>query len=427
MEEVIRLFKKIQETPSLNDKKKIIRENSENELFKQCLNFLLDPNIVTGINEKKLHKKLDAKYQLKSLSATCSFEKVIRYLVENNTGKDNDIYELQVFLSGHEDNREFYEQMITKTFRLGANAKLVNECIPGLVSSYDVMLGTSIEKVKLKGNEKIFISRKLNGCRCTFIGDKLMSRQGKEFKGLEHIINDLKNLVPNGTFVDGELLYKNEEGLTDSEAFQKGTGIAMSKDVDKSCLKYVIFDLFPLSEFWRGKSNNPYSIRKKSLVELGKRIATDGTKNLEIVPFYYEGNDHAKIWEGLDFAEAHDWEGVMVNLDTPYKCKRTKNLLKVKKFFTADIVCVGVEEGSGRNKGTLGAIICNYKDNELKVGSGFSDGQRASYWKNPESIVGKIVTIKYKEETKNKDGGISVQFPIFESVRFDKTQPNYDI
>lgn len=46
------------------------------------------------------------------------------YLQQNNTGKDEDIYEIQAFLSGHENDREFYEQMITKKFRLGADESL---------------------------------------------------------------------------------------------------------------------------------------------------------------------------------------------------------------------------------------------------------------------------------------------------------------
>ena len=29
-----------------------------------------------------------------------------------------------------------------------------------------------------------------------------------------------------------------------------------------------------------------------------------------------------------------------------------------------------------------------------------------------------------KEETKNKDGSYSLQFPVFQTVRFDKTEPN---
>lgn len=121
-----------------------------------------------------------------------------------------------------------------------------------MIPIFNVQLGTSIENVKLLGNEKIFISRKLNGTRCVFIGNKCMTRQGKEYKGLDHIITDLQKIVGAETFVDGELLYKNKECLSDSEAFQKGTGIAMSKDNDKTELngimeilkkQYIINDL----------------------------------------------------------------------------------------------------------------------------------------------------------------------------------------
>ena len=56
MEKVIKIFKDIQSTSSLNDKKAIIAANKDNELFKKCLVFLLDSNIVTGISDKKLNK-----------------------------------------------------------------------------------------------------------------------------------------------------------------------------------------------------------------------------------------------------------------------------------------------------------------------------------------------------------------------------------
>lgn len=429
MEEVIKLFKQIQETSSLNDKKAIITANKNNELFKKCLKFLLDGNIVTGISTKKINKKVapSSELALYYLCAHSTFEDVVDYLEKNNTGKDEDIYEIQAFLSGHKENRDFYEQMIAKTFRLGADAKLVNNCIPGLIPTFDVMLGTPIDKVKLKGDEWIAISRKLNGTRCAFIGDKCMTRQGKEYKGLDHIIRDLHRLGLRNCFVDGELIYKNKEGLSDSEAFQKGTGIAMSKGIDKSDLKLVIFDVFPLEEFWSGKSKEPYYERKQMLLEIKEDIELFGdVENVEIIQMCYEGTNHTEIWKWLDYAEEHDWEGIILNLNTPYECKRTKNLIKVKKFFSCDIRCIGIEEGSGRNKGTLGALVCDYKGNKVNVGTGFSDEDRKRIWQHPEKIIGKIITVKYKEETKNKDGGISIQFPVFETVRFDKNEPSYN-
>lgn len=429
MIEVIKIFKQVQETSSLNDKKAIITANEDNELFKECLKFLLDGNIVTGISTKKIKKKVTPSSELAPyyLCIHSTFKDVMKYLQKNNTGKDEDIYEVQSFLSGHEKDREFYEQMITKSFRLGADAKLVNKCIPELIPTFNVMLGTPIDKVKLKGDEQIFISRKLNGTRCAFVNDKCMTRQGKEYKGLEHIIKDLHRLGLKNCFVDGELLYKNKERMSDSEAFQKGTGIAMSKDVDKSDLKLVVFDAFPMEEFWSGKSKESYHERKQKLLEIKEDIKlSDEVKNVEVVQMCYEGTDHSQIWKWLDCAEENDWEGIIINLDTPYECKRTKNLIKVKKFFSCDIKCIGIEEGSGRNKGALGALICDYKGNKVNVGTGFSDKDRKQIWQHPEDIIGKIISVKYKEETKNKDGGTSIQFPVFEAVRFDKNEPSYN-
>lgn len=426
MVEVIKLFKQIQETSSLNDKKAIIIANKDNELFKKCLRFLLDGNIVTGISTKKIDKTIVSDFT--DIAKLHDFIETIEYLMEYNTGTDISIYKIQDFIYRQPaEYCDFYKQMITKTFKLGADAKLVNKCIPGLIPTFDVMLGTPIDKVKLKGDEWISISRKLNGTRCAFVGDKCMTRQGKEYKGLDHIINDLQKLVGENMFVDGELIYKNVEGLSDSEAFQKGTGIAMSKENDKTELKFVVFDMFPLEQFWQGKSDFTYNYRKNYyLKELNREIVRLFIKNIEVVPMCYEGIDHTEIWKWLDYAEANDWEGIMINLDTPYECKRTKNLIKVKKFFSCDILCTGVEEGSGRNKGTLGALVCNYKGFPVNVGSGFSDEARKRIWQQPEEVIDKIITVKYKEETKNKDGGISIQFPVFEAVRFDKTEPSYN-
>lgn len=111
-----------------------------------------------------------------------------------------------------------------------------------------------------------------------------------------------------------------------------------------------------------------------------------------------------------------------------YKQSHHKNLhfFYYDKMNSCDIRCTGVEEGSGRNKGTLGALACDYKGYKVNVGSGFSDEDRKRMWQHPENIIGKIVTVKYKEETKNKDGGISIQFPVFETIRFDKNEPSYN-
>ena len=117
----------------------------------------------------------------------------------------------------------------------------------------------------------------------------------------------------------------------------------------------------------------------------------------------------------------------MLNKNTRYEFKRTTGLIKIKSFHEVDLRCLEVHEGEGKYIGTLGAITVNYKGNKVQVGSGFTDEQRKYYWENQEQILDKIVTVKYKEESKNKDNDLlSLQFPVFMEVRTDKDEESYD-
>ena len=142
---------------------------------------------------------------------------------------------------------------------------------------------------------------------------------------------------------------------------------------------------------------------------------------------FYNGCDHTEIWNCLDYAEDNDMEGVIVNLDTPYECKRSKNLIKVKKFYTYDLEVIDIEEGDGRNKGTLGALVVKYKNNTVNVGSGFTDGERKHFWENKEDIIGRVIEVKFKETTVDKKTGLeSLQFPVFCGVRELGKEPSYN-
>ena len=425
MKEVIKLFQQIQQTSGTNDKKAIIAANKDNELFKKCLRFLLDTNIVTGISDKKLNKNLF----ILGHNDCISFESIMEYLSQNNTGNDYDIRTVQFFIENQpEGDREFYAQMVTKKFRLGADKKLVNACIPGLIPTWDVQQAYPLsDKNEPKDGEWFSLSQKLNGNNNGVLDGKNISRQGKEFKGLDHILADINKLSFKDMFFNGELIRKNTDNLPDDENFQIGTGIINSDDTNKTCIKFVIYEMFPKEEFLKGESKLTYKQRRKEYLDpLTKEISDLGLENIEVVPIVYEGTDKSKIDELLEKADSLGWEGLMLNKDTKWKNKRNNGILKVKSFKHADILCTDVIEGDGKYKGTLGLIKCDYKGYDLGVGSGFTDEQRHYYWKHRDEIVGKIVQIKYKGETKNKQGGLSVQFPIFQTVRYDKAEPSYN-
>ena len=425
LKEVIKLFKQIQETSSTNDKKAIIVANKDNELFKKCLKFLLDGNVVTGISSKKLNKDV---FVLGHDNCN-TFEELMDYLTLNNTGCDYDIRTVRYFIENQpEEDREFYEQMITKSFRLGADAKLVNKCIPNLIPTWDIQQAYPLsDKNEPKDGEWFALSQKLNGNNCSYYNGKLISRQGKEFTGLQHIIDDIEKLPSHENFFfNGELIRKNVDNLPDDQNFQIGTGIINSDNEDKSCIYFKIYEVLPVEEFEKGESKLTYKDRRHNVLDpLSVAIYRAGLENIRVVPIIYEGTDKSKIQELLNQADSDGWEGLMLNKDTKWKNKRNNGILKVKSWKSADILCTGVVEGTGKNKGTLGSIECDYKGFKLRV-PGFKDEMRDYYWNNPDEIIGKIVQIKYKGETKNKKGGLSVQFPEFQCVRTDKTEPSYN-
>lgn len=412
----------LQNTSSTLEKQNILKRNENNELFKELLKFLLDPMIVTGISKKKI-EKIDVSM---SDIPLCLYDirNLFNYLKEHNTGTDNDITMCKMAMIYDKDElNDFIKSIITKSLKLGIDVKTANKVYgKDFIPVLDVMLGTSIEKCKIPQDTWFAISQKLNGSRCFYYKGKLYTRQGKVYTGCEHIIKDVKNLTVEYPILtdyvfDGELILK-DNSLSDNERFRKGVGIANSNNQTKEELKLVIFDMLPTKEFEAGISKLTYSHRQGMLKSLDFEVSD--FENLSVVPMFYQGRDQNEIEKWLNYAEENDMEGIMINLDSPYECRRVKTLIKCKKFFDIDLRCTKIEQGSGKYTNTLGAIVCNYKGNELRVGSGFTDEQRDYYWNNPEEIIGKTVTIKYKEESQNKNGEKSIQFPIFLCVRFDK-------
>lgn len=427
VENVINIFKQLQDTRSLNDKKLIIYKNKNDELFKKFLVFLLDSNITTGISTKKWDKiEVSSTWE----SDVDEFDKLLDYITKNNSGRDDDVIMCKAWGKNQpEEIQEFAKQIITKKFRLGCDKKVVNSVIPRLIPSWDVQQAFPMSDANMpKKNEWFALSQKLNGNNAGYYKGKLISRQGKAFSGLDHIIEDIQKIPDyDNFFFNGELIRKNIDNLCDNDNFQLGTGIINSDDSDKSCIQFVIYEMIPVEEFEKGESKYKYKDRKqKYLIPLSETILEKELDSLKVVPFVYEGTDISVIEPLLNEANEKGWEGLMLNKNTVWKNKRNNGILKVKSFKHADILCTGVVEGDGKYKGTLGLIKCDYKGYELGVGSGFTDSQRNFFWNNPDEIVGKIVQIKYKGETQNKNGGISVQFPIFEIVRTDKTEPSYN-
>lgn len=405
---------------------------SKNECLSFFLRFLLDDNITTGISIAKINKKLSKELDP---DINMRFFDVCKYISENPSN-DGTLWVAQSYVEKvrqefDDSYAEFVKLVFTKKLRLGVDAKTVNKAYGFmLVPNFEVQLAKSIENVKIPHGKWFSISQKINGNRCICYRGKMYSRQGKLWTGLDHIMSDLKKLdieLPIWC-LDGELVYKNEEGLADNDAFTKGTGILNSPDADKSCIKYVIFDWISNRDFDSGISQDSYKVRKDLLLnELSYDIQRLGIKNVEVVRFFYEGTDESKIDYWLDRATNAGMEGIMINYDVPYQCKRHSGILKAKRFYTMDLPIIGFEAGEGRLSDTLGKVCVEYDGNVVGVGTGFNDELRTEIWNNREKYLGSIIEVKYKNISKDKNTGMSsLQFPVFVRFREDKSEASYD-
>ena len=424
------MVKALQKTKKKTDKTRILLDTrkdfgAEADELIAFFKFLLDPAIVTGLSDAKINKKVTAKPDIDIQYLSCGYLYIMG--AGHNTGSDSSIATIQNYLHKNPEYEEFLKRLFTKNLPIGVEAATINKVYgEEIIPVWEVQQGYPIDKYKFKKGELIFASRKLNGSRGTYFKGDIISRQAQKFEGLDHIIKDIEKIIGTDYAVDGELIRRNIDGLTDGQNFRETISILNSDGNDKSLIKFVIFDIVPIDEFERDACTENYSVRKKRLLYLKNKIQKNGTQNIEVVQMVYEGTDVNDVYDWLDYAVKHDWEGLVVNRQVPYRRTRHNGCLKVKRFYTVDLRITAIEEGQNRLAGTMGALVVDYKGNELRVGSGFDDATRAAVWENPDNYIGKIVEIKYKEKSCDKKTGLeSLQFPTFVRFRNDKNEVSY--
>lgn len=417
----------LQSITGANDKQKFIKEHANDENFRNFLYYTLNPLLSYNLSEATLRKEdtsvPNTGYRpFKDIFECCEYLSRLRGL------DDATVRQIKMFLNATPDDaRELYIKLLSKTLRLGVTAKTVNKVIPNFIPEWEIQQAYPIEKYPIKKGTYFWLSQKLNGTRATYYNGKLMARSGTPYTGLDHITDELKWTEGRGVVLDGELTLKDEfkEGLADNEAFRKATGIINSdENVNKTMICFTVFDVIPVSDFESPKPSVNYSARRGLLDSLSAVLPKGSSVN--ILPCLYHGTDQSKIEELLNQMVAEDKEGLMANLNVPYRRTRHNGILKIKRFYTMDLPIVRVEEGTGRLKETLGALVLKYDNNEVKVGSGFTDKQRAEYWKNRDDLIGTLCEVKYKEISGDKNTGLkSLQFPVFIRLRDDKTEVSY--
>jgi DNA ligase-1 len=327
-------------------------------------------------------------------------------------------------------------RVLIKDLRCGISEKTLNKVLGKTewkipIFSCQLAQDSTDHPKKLKGIKRLEV--KLDGVRVLAVvsGDvcTLYSRNGKEFLNFPQVADFVEehcqafqtNSAFGGQFVlDGEIVGKSFQDLM-KQAQRKSNARTDN-------MVYHVFDIMPLSEFREGFCNLPQHRRINLLKRAQAHLPDSGC--VRVMPGMDVDLDTA---EGHDvmrrFAEAsveEGYEGIMIkSMDAPYECKRSDSWMKWKPTITVDLNIVGFEEGTGRNAGRLGAIICEGVDNDrnirVNVGSGLSDSNRDEYWAARNELVDRVVEVEADAVTQNQDGSYSLRFPRF--VRFRGFEP----
>ena len=344
------------------------------------------------------------------------------------TGHDaRDAIELALSASTKSQWNDWYRRILIKDLRCGISEKTVNKILKDAkldtIPVFECMLahdGANHEK-KVVGTK--LLEPKLDGVRCiTIVNYEARSvvqytRNGKVLENFSHIADALLqhiDTIGRSYVLDGEVVSSSFQDLMKQ--------VHRKDDVQASDATLMLFDILPLSEFQKGKSVMGQSRRSKLLNSFKSLFESTGC--VAVIP-QVEVDLNSYVGE-LQFKQFNKdaieqgFEGIMIkDPEAIYECKRSVSWLKQKPFIEVSLTVTAVEEGTGKNLGRLGALVCEGIDDGkrivVNVGSGITDEQRDDFWASKDAMVGQVVEIRADAATRNQDSEdvYSLRFPRF--------------
>jgi DNA ligase-1 len=318
---------------------------------------------------------------------------------------------------------QWYRRILIKDLRCGTSDSTVNKhADPKFhVPVFECQLAHDGAKHESKVSGKKIIEVKLDGVRVITIvypsGQvDQYSRNGKELVNFPEVKRQIAKhaiFFKEPMVLDGEIMSGNFQDLMKQ--------IHRKSDAQATDAVLNLFDILTLREFQAGVSTNTQATRSAELSNWHTQFA-DHLPNVSVVGqelVDIDSEEGARRFAEINAqAIAGGYEGIMIKEpEAVYECKRSVAWLKQKPFIEVSLGVVDVEEGTGRNIGRLGAIVCQGVDDgkaiQVNVGSGFSDSDRDSYWVSRDSILGQIVEVRADAVTQNQDGTYSLRFPRF--------------
>lgn len=253
---------------------------------------------------------------------------------------------------------------------------------------------------------------KYDGCAAVIVaGSKyregaIWSRTGEAVRSMQHILDQVWGL---GVVLLAEAWSPMLEFQQISGAFRK-----QSYDPERHLMAKV-HDVLTYDEFDNGVSAVRY-------LERVGRVDYPAFQNMPDVSFaerYQPGSyNSGKLLKHL--TETLTGYDGLIQRDPMGLWKvgsgTTGEIIKRKRLLSFDLQIIGVEEGKDANKGRLGAIVVDFKGKPLRVGIGFSNVCRESFWTAPPiGLTAEVEAMDYSSEGLLRE-------PRFKGLRHDKLE-----
>lgn len=455
---ILEIIKELRADASLNYKKEVLARYSDYEPFKEFLIRVYNPRV--NYYMRKLPDVISYGMKEQDLSKLRDVLNILSGRIA--TGAEAINYVRNFLLESNQTIRELFELAIGRDIRAGVGVGIINEVYKDLIQEIPYCRGGKLDEKALErfdsmpegflaqakldgvcnyiikeGNEVYMLTRagtawssdslKEDMVKCSdgvYIGEGLIYKDGKPLD--RKTGNGLINKFIKREDVLILLKEKMEVNFNKPKAYAKlnlelSNRCIENEEIDKN-LHFVIWDSLTLEEFKEGLSTRPYTERFGEAIK-----ATFMTTKLKPVPSYrvYSMKEAQAI---ADEYISEGGEGAIVKkLDTIWKDGTSKDMVKIKAVLDADLLCVDVEEGSGKYKGKVGALVLETVCGKLrvKVGTGLTDLDRAKPF---DYYIGKVIEIQYNEFIKSKSKNTDSLFlPRFVEVREDKnTATSYE-
>lgn len=410
------IIQKLESDNSRLFKEEVVAGFIGDQRFTWGLKLALDPLVTFGV--KEVPEKKDPTGEGLSLDDFADLtSKLHRRELTGHAARDAIL--IAMANATQEQWNDWYRRILIKDLRCGVSEKTVNKVAPGTVPVFGCMLAHDGAKHEKKIKGECYIEYKYDGVRVIAIVQNstatLYSRNGKLLSNFPHIETALSRAEFNGLVFDGEVMSENFQELMKQVHRKSG---AQTED------SYLaVFDMLTYGEFTQGGTDMNAVQRRERLMMMQDQF--DDRIQIVDATLMDLDTDQGKADFELMNKTAIDegYEGLMIKpIHQGYKCKRSHAWLKIKPFIEVTLNVVALEEGTGKNKDLLGALVVEGEDDgkffRLNVGSGLTDENREQIWANQDAVIGQLVEIRADAVTISQDHhAYSLRFPRFKTFR----------